>query len=99
MQKSLGIVSAACRAVGVDRSTFYHYVHNDPDFAAAVKDVDELALDFVEGKAYKQVEDGNTAMIIFMLKTKGKRRGYIEKQEVEHSGGINIEQITGMEIK
>ncbi len=99
MQKNLGVVSAACQAVGVDRSTFYLYSKTDPEFAQSVKDVEEYALDFVESQAYKQIKEGNTSMIIFYLKTKGKRRGYIERQEVEHSGGIAVEQITGMEVK
>ena len=99
MQKNLGVVSAACQAVGVDRSTFYLYSKTDTEFAQAVKDVEEYALDFVESKAYQQIKEGNTSMIIFYLKTKGKRRGYIERQEVEHSGGVSVEQITGMEVK
>ena len=99
MQKNLGVVSAACQAVGVDRSTFYLYSKTDPEFAQAVKDVEEYALDFDESKAYQQIKEGNTSMIIFYLKTKGKRRGYIERQEVEHSGGVSVEQITGMEVK
>lgn len=99
MQKNLGVVSAACRAVGIDRSTFYLYVKTDPVFAESVKDVEDIALDFVESKAYEQIKEGNTSMIIFYLKTKGRRRGYIERQEVEHSGGIAFEQITGMEVK
>ena len=32
---------------------------------------------------YKSVKEGNPAATIFFLKTKGKKRGYIERQEIE----------------
>ena len=36
----------------------------------------------------EQIRKGNTAMIIFYLKTQAKGRGYVERIEQEHSGRI-----------
>lgn len=36
--------------------------------------------------------------IQFYLKTQGKTKGYVEKVETEHSGKIDINQVTGIEI-
>ena len=35
------------------------------------------------------MKDGNTSATIFYLKTKGKKRGYIERQELELNSGDN----------
>ena len=37
---------------------------------------------------YKNIKDGRETSLIFYLKTKGKQRGYIEKQELQHSGEV-----------
>jgi len=87
MRSSLGVVTTACKKVGVDRTTYYRYYRDDEDFKNAVDDVENIALDFVESQLHKQIKEGSTAATIFYLKTKGKRRGYIERQEVEVSGG------------
>jgi hypothetical protein len=44
----------------------------------------------------KQIQEGNTACIIFYCKTKLKHRGFVERQEVDHSGNIGI--LNGGEI-
>lgn len=88
LHKSRGIVTSACKSAGIPRSEFYYWKKNDPEFCKDVDDIEDIALDFVEGALHKQIEDGNPTSTIFYLKTKGKKRGYIEKQQVEHSGEI-----------
>lgn len=82
LKKSLGIVTTACINAGVDRSMFYEWKKNDADFAKAVEDIEDVTLDFVEGKLLQNVKDNDTQSILFYLKTKGKRRGYTERTEV-----------------
>jgi hypothetical protein len=43
----------------------------------------------------KLIKDGNVAATIFFLKTQGKRRGYIERQEVTGAEGAPIIEIIG----
>ena len=81
LEKSLGVVTTACKAVGISRTTFYKYVDEDQEFAKAVLEIEEVALDFVESQNFKQIQKGNVTSIIFYLKTKGKKRGFVEKKE------------------
>ena len=79
LKSSLGIVSAACEVVGVDRSTYYRYYNNDEVFRNECNDIENLVIDFAESKLYEQIKGNNITAIIFYLKTKGKRRGYYEQ--------------------
>lgn len=83
LELSLGVVSTAAKKAGIHRSTHYDWLANDEEYKKAVKDIEELALDFGESKLHEQMNDGNVSAIIFFMKTKGKRRGYVERQEVE----------------
>ena len=83
LTKSLGIVTTACKQVGVGRTTYYQWLREDPEFKKAVADVKEVALDFAESQLHKQIQEGNTTATIFYLKTQGKARGYVERQEIE----------------
>jgi hypothetical protein len=83
LEKSLGIVSTAAKMVGIDRSTHYSWLKADEEYKSAVQSIQDSVLDFAESHLYKLVKEGNPAATIFFLKTKGKKRGYIERQEIE----------------
>jgi len=83
MEKSLGIVTTACRNVGIARDTHYRWMRDDDSYRASIESIEGMTLDLAESKLHEEILQGNTAAIIFFLKTKGKKRGYVEKQEVE----------------
>lgn len=88
LEKSLGVVTTACKQVGIGRTTFYNYYNEDKEFAKKVDDIENVALDFAESQLHKQIQDGSTAATIFLLKTRGKKRGYVERQEITGADGI-----------
>ncbi len=94
LEQSLGIVTTACKIVGCARSTFYKYYKDDQDFRASVDELENLTLDFVESKLHKQIENDNTTATIFYLKTKGKKRGYIERKEVEMTAEVSTSKLS-----
>lgn len=83
LEKSLGIVTSACKMVGIVRSTHYKWYSEDQEYKDQVDSLKDLVLDFVESQLHKQISGGNPTSTIFYLKTKGKERGYVEKKEIE----------------
>lgn len=88
LEKSLGIVTTACKSCDVARSTHYDWMKEDEEYKSAVESIGDIALDFAESQLHKQIQGGEVSSTIFYLKTKGKKRGYVEKQEIDHSGTI-----------
>jgi len=86
LESSLGVVTVACRKLDLPRSTFYKWLKEDEQFAREVKEIENIALDFAESQLHEQISDGNTSATIFYLKTKGKKRGYVERNEVDLTG-------------
>lgn len=79
-------ISETCLAMNMSRQTFYNWKNDDEDFAKAVDEVQESMIDFAESKLLENIKDNKETSIIFYLKTKGKSRGYTERQEIEHQG-------------
>lgn len=81
LKKNLGNIASACSQIGCSRNTHYDYYKKDEDYKKEVDDIQNIALDFVEGKLFESINNGSDTAIIFYLKTKGKKRGYIERSE------------------
>lgn len=90
LEKSLGIVTTACRAAGLSRTQFYEWVRSDPDFKKDVDEMEEIALDFAESKLHGLIDGNDTAATIFFLKCRAKKRGYVERTEIDNTGEVNI---------
>lgn len=91
LEKTLGVVTTAAKMVGIERTTHYKWMENDAEYKANVDDVQNVVLDFAESALHKMVENHNPAATLFLLKTKGKKRGYIERQEIEHSSNVETD--------
>ena len=97
LTKSLGIVTLACKEVDIARQTHYRWMQEDEKYRRDVEDVADIALDFAESKLHKQIDKEDTTATIFYLKTKGRKRGYIERQEIDHN--VNIPTLPNINIR
>ena len=87
LHESNGLMTFAAKRAGVSYATVKRYVAEFPSVAQAVVDAKEGMLDFAEGKLYGKIKDGDNVAILFYLKTQGKARGYIERQEFANPAG------------
>lgn len=76
-------ISKSCDDCALTRKTFYEWRKKDTEFDRRCQDVEESLLDMTENALIKKIKQGDTTSIIFRLKTKGKSRGYIERQEIQ----------------
>lgn len=74
-------ITAACAALNITRQTFYNRKSKSKKLCEMIEDADESLLDFAESKLVEHINDGDVTSLIFFLKTKGKKRGYIERSE------------------
>lgn len=91
-KKTFGNISQSCTIANISRRAFYNWKENDAEFLAEMEAIEpaEVFIDFTENALVKKIQDGDTTAIIFALKTKGKKRGYIERQEFVHDIEKNI---------
>ena len=90
IRESSGLLTLAAKKAGVTYKTVWQYTQDYPEVKEAVEESKERMLDFTEGKLYEKIKEGDNTAIIFFLKTQGKKRGFIERQEVTGEGGQPI---------
>jgi len=91
--KTFGNISKACEASNLSRTAYYNAMKGDPDFKKAIEDAEpeEVFIDFVESALVQKIKSGCTASIIFALKSKGKKRGWIERVENVNSTALTFD--------
>jgi len=87
IKETNGLLTMAAAKSGIGYRTICRYVAEYPTVKQAALDAKESMLDFAEGKLYSKIKAGDNTAIIFYLKTQGKARGYIERQELSNPIG------------
>jgi hypothetical protein len=86
LERSLGIVTSACKDVGVSRDTFYRYYNEDEEFKKSVDDINNITLDFAETQLLKKIKEGSERSILFYMKYKARLRGYSDSIDITSAG-------------
>jgi len=81
-------IKRTCEDLGIDRSTFYDWRDNDPEFRTLYDCTVEGLIDDVESYFMSNIQAKKETSIIFFLKTRAKHRGYVEKNEVDLGGKV-----------
>ena len=81
-----GIISLIARKLDVDWHTVKKYIEEYATVKRAYEAEKEGITDLAEAGLIKAIRDGEFQAIKFYLTTKAKDRGYVERQQIEHSG-------------
>ncbi|MCC5805571.1 MAG: hypothetical protein JJU00_04500 [Opitutales bacterium] len=77
-----GLIAPAADALRCARSTIHRRIAEKSALAEILEDAREETLDLAESALLRKIEEGDTASIIFFLKTRGRGRGYGATPEI-----------------
>lgn len=87
LRASGGIVSLACQKLNIARSTYYLYEAEHPALKETRDEITEDLLDLAEAGLLQLIRGGDREAIRFILRCKGKRRGWQESYRLEGADG------------
>jgi len=89
IKKNAGIIANIAMALGwrLSRDKVYRYIKKY-HLENELENARQLLVDKAESNIVQAVSDGDLETSKFVLKTRGKDRGYTERAEIEHSGDM-----------
>ena len=87
LEQAKGMTTVAARLLGCAVDTVYAYLERYPALEAAKRQQREGMTDVAELALYKAIQSGEAWAVCFYLKTQGKGRGYVERQEITGADG------------
>jgi len=90
LRETKGGVYLAARRLSCSPSSIYRYLEKYPDLKELKESFAEVLVDKAEYQLHDAVEDGDAWAIKYALSTKGKNRGYTERQEITGADGSDM---------
>jgi len=82
IDKQGGLITYIANSMGFSRQAIHKAIKRFK-LEDKLQEARDKVLDLAESKLIEEIQNGNLLAIIFYLKTIGKKRGYIQKQELE----------------
>jgi len=82
LTRTKGMVYVAAKNLGCTPQTVYNYINKYPAIAAAKELAEGEMIDLAELGLCKAILNNEPWALQFMLKTKGRKRGYVERTEI-----------------
>lgn len=96
LEASMGNVSAAARALGYTRRRVEQRIAKSPQLQEARNDLRESMTDNAESALNRAILQGEAWAVCFYLKCQGKKRGYIERTEVQQETRVTVSSMESM---
>jgi len=87
-KNSGGIISIIAERMNAGRTATYDYINKHKFAEAMVLEERSKTKDLAETNLIQLIKAKDFKAIQFFLRTIGKNRGFVEKQEIEHTGGF-----------
>jgi hypothetical protein len=86
-----GMIYIAARKLGCSHQTVYNYARRYPAVQKTIDEQRGILLDTAELALLKAITQGEGWAVCFTLKTLGKQRGFVERQEITGADGGALE--------
>jgi len=93
-----GMIAPAAKSLGMTRTALHDRVAVTPALQSVVHDERESMTDTAELALHRAIVNGEAWATCFYLKTQGKSRGYVERQEVTGANGGPIATTNGPDL-
>jgi hypothetical protein len=90
LRKANGYVTIAAQLLGCDPSTIHKRLNKSDALRQIQNDLDDRRLDTAELALDRAIQDREGWAVCFFLKTKGKKRGYVERVEQTGADGGDL---------
>jgi hypothetical protein len=94
LTRTKGMITLAAQSLGCDPTTVRNYLARYPELQTVLSDERERMTDMTELKLYEAIQNREGWAITLYLKTQGKSRGYVERQELTGANGGPIATTT-----
>ncbi|GAF82478.1 unnamed protein product [marine sediment metagenome] len=91
IKESKGMIYVAARKMGCAANTIYNYAAEYEEVQRAIDEERGMMVDTAELALWKALQNGEAWAISLTLKTLGKKRGYVERQELTGADGKPID--------
>lgn len=90
LRKHRGLVSKAAEALGLSDGSVRERISRHPRLQVVLSEARERRVDAAEYRLDQAIENGEAWSIALVLKTIGKDRGYVERNEITGKDGADL---------